>query len=241
MMSSARPSQKYCCSSSELRFLKGRTAIERVRGLGAACVDGRSSPLVGNAVRQAFIPSRRRGNPSWRSGQSKSCAVCKDRNPSGGRTSSMQNGTRHFLSSPSWASSRTQLDPVECFDHATTMHDASSSAFWIDAVYSGPLISRRSHHTLSPAPSRALTRVHIRARSSDAYDKKTSVIWRQHTASENVRPDGINAPRPFASSPRRFPAALRRFRDIADRPCASSPVRMHMQRTGLWCRRSCRR
>ena len=49
----------------------------------------------------------------------------KDRHgPKGGRTSSMSTGARQFLSMPSLASSRHQLELMEWRDRATTMQRA---------------------------------------------------------------------------------------------------------------------
>ena len=77
------------------------------------------------------------------------------RKPSGGSTRSISTGTRRPLSRPAAASSSTQADFTEVFDHSTTTRSAAAKASSILVPKRDPAPICWSHHTSWPAACRA--------------------------------------------------------------------------------------
>jgi hypothetical protein len=88
------------------------------------------------------------------------------RKPIGGSTASISTGTRTPRSSPSFASSRTQREVIEAFDHSTrTQSDFLISDSMTPAKVL-PACSLWSHHTAHPRASRSAAISRARSRSS---------------------------------------------------------------------------
>ena len=98
--------------------------------------------------------------------QSARSAACTLRNPMGGTTLSISTGTRTPRRRPSSASSCTQFESIEVFDHRTITQRASLSSLPIVSRHVFPIGIVRSQKTVQPCPSSARANSSPRGRSS---------------------------------------------------------------------------